>query len=153
MEATLRLKNEIVNHLRRKLNANVDELNQNIRLAKESRDNETKSSVGDKYETGREMVNIELEKLNVQLAKTAALLNILDKLNLQKEYKTVEFGSLVFTNNANYFISFGLGKIEVGNNSFFCISLESPIGKALNGKKSGDTVKFQTREIVINEIA
>jgi hypothetical protein len=33
-----------------------------IQLAIESRDNETKSNVGDKYETTREMMQLEIEK-------------------------------------------------------------------------------------------
>ncbi len=121
-------------------------------MAKESRDNESKSSVGDKYETGREMINIEIEKLNMQLGKTLILKNELSKITLEKQFKVVEPGSLVFTNNINYFISFGLGKIEVGNRSFFCISLESPIGKTLKGKKAGDIIKYQNNEMIIKEI-
>ena len=153
MEAKQRLKNEIVNQIRKKLNATIDEINRNMAFARESRDNETKSSVGDKYETGREMANMEMEKLNMQLSKTMILLNEVGKLNVQKEYNTIGFGSLVFTNKANYFISFGLGKVDVANETFFCISLESPIGKALSGKKQGDVVRFQNNEIVIKNIA
>ena len=152
METTFEVKNHIVNHIREKLKNTVAELSHNINMAKESRDSETKSSVGDKYETSREMVNIEIEKLSLQLSKTLILLNELEKINFQKEYRIVEFGSLVFTNNANYFISFGLGKIEIEKVIFFGISLESPIGKAMKGKKKGDTFRFQSNEVVIKEI-
>jgi len=44
-------------------------------FAKESRDNETKSTAGDKYETGRAMADIEVQKMDMQLAKHKQMLS------------------------------------------------------------------------------
>ena len=145
-------KEQIVNRLREKLRNNIDEINQNILLARESRDNNTKSTVGDKYETSREMMNLKIEKYNIQLAKALRLQKELDKINLQKKFEQVEFGSLVFTRNNIYFISIGFGRIDIENESVYCVSLASPIGKTLNHKKTGDVVGFQGTEIIINNI-
>ncbi len=123
-----------------------------IDSAKESRDNETKSSVGDKYETGRTLMQMEVEKNRIQLTKTESLKNELLKINLHKKFDQVEFGSLVKTSQNNYFISSALGKIEVNNEIFYCISLASPIGKLLHTKKAGDQFSFQGKEILINNI-
>jgi len=123
-----------------------------IDSAKESRDNETKSSVGDKYETGRTLMQMEVEKNRIQLTKTESLKNELLKINLHKKFDQVEFGSLVKTSQNNYFISSALGKIEVNNEIFYCISLASPIGKLLHTKKEGDQFSFQGKEILINNI-
>lgn len=146
------LKEQLIKHLQRKIRSRLDELNESVNSAKASRDNETKSSVGDKYETSREMINFEIEKFSVQLSKTTKLFIELDKINLQKAYDCVEFGSLVFTNYGNYFISIGIGKIEIKNESFFCISLASPIGKTLHHKNVGEKINFQGKEITIMEI-
>jgi transcription elongation GreA/GreB family factor len=146
------LKLAILNHIHQTLDQQTESLQSAITAAKESRDNETKSSVGDKYETGRAMVQMELEKNRVQLNKTLQLKNHISQINPQKQNNTVEFGSLVFTSAGNYFISIGMGKIEVKNESFFCISLASPMGKMLHQKKSGDKIIFQGKEIFISGI-
>ena len=146
------LKEVIVNHLVEIVNERIGNALKSIDLAKESRDNETKSSVGDKYETGRTMVQFELEKHNIQLLKAQQQKHKLSQINLQKKYNNVDFGSLVFTNHGNYFISIGLGKIEIGNESIYCISLASPIGKLLSRKSTGAKIYFQGKDFAILEI-
>jgi transcription elongation GreA/GreB family factor len=130
----------------------IDLAKQAIESAKESRDNETKSSVGDKFETGRTLMQFEVEKSKVQLKKTEKLKSELLKINIQRKYTKVEFGSLVYTNKWNYFISIGIGKININKKEYVCISLASPIGKALYNKTENDTVSFNQSEIVISKI-
>jgi len=145
-------KEVLVNHLIDIVNERIENTLKSISSARESRDNETKSSVGDKYETGRAMVQFEIEKHNIQLQKAQQQKHELTQINLQKKYTRVEFGSLVFTGQGNYFVSIGLGKIEIENESIYCISLASPIGKLLNNKKAGDELNFQGVETTILEI-
>ncbi|KJF43300.1 GreA/GreB family elongation factor [Draconibacterium sediminis] len=123
-----------------------------IALAKESRDSETKSSVGDKYETGRTLMQQEVEKNRVQLHKTERLKAELENIDLKKKFDKVEFGSLVSDGKNLYFIATALGKIEVDGKNCFCISLASPIGKALQNKSVGDKVSFMGRTIEIMAI-
>ncbi len=123
-----------------------------IALAKESRDSETKSSVGDKYETGRTLMQQEVEKNRVQLHKTERLKAELENIDLKKKFDKVEFGSLVSDGKNLYFIATALGKIEVDGKNCFCISLASPIGKALQNKAVGDKVSFMGRTIEIMAI-
>lgn len=152
MNKTANLKESIFNEIIKIIDERINSANQAIASAKESRDNETKSSVGDKYETGRAMMQMELEKNRVQLNIALKLKNELEKINLNKKYDTVEFGSLVTASNGIYFISIGIGKLDVENETVFCISMASPIGKLLHSKKTGDTFKFQGKEINISEI-
>lgn len=134
------------------LNQRIEFARQAINSAKESRDNETKSSVGDKYETSRTLMQMEVEKNRVQLTKTEMLKSELLKINLRQKFKSVEFGSLVITTQNNYFILSAIGKIDIENQSYFCISLASPIGKLLHTKKVGDSFSFQGNDIEITEI-
>ncbi len=120
--------------------------------AKESRDNESKCSAGDKYEVGRTMVQLELEKSRVLLNKSLKLKNELTQLNLKRKNNKVNSGSLVITNQGNYFISIGIGKIEIENRLYYAISLASPIGERLYGKREGERFNFQGKEIIIKEI-
>ena len=146
------IKQSFFNHLIELVNKKIEDALRSIDSAKESRDNETKSSVGDKYETGRTMMQFELEKNNLQLNKAIQLKNELAQIDLQKNYKQVEFGSLVFTDKDIYFISVGLGKIEINNNSCYSISLASPFGKIIYNKRVGDKIRFQEKEITITEL-
>ena len=123
-----------------------------IEIAKESRDNDTKSSAGDKFETGREMMQIEIENNKLLLNKALTQLNELKKIDLQKDYSKVEFGSLIITNNGNYFISIPEGRIEVEGDLFYAISMISPFGKLLNNKVVGNEITLNNKLFKIKEI-
>lgn len=152
MKKTTNIKESIFNLIIEIIENRVETTKLAIDSAKESRDNETKSSMGDKYETGRAMIQMELEKNRVQLNKALNLKNELEQIDLQKKYNKIEFGSLVITSNGSYFISIGIGKLIVENETIYSISLASPIGKLLNNKKAGDKFIFQGKENTVLEI-
>ncbi len=83
------LKQLLFNQLSNIIESKLATLNKAILLAKESRDSDTKSSAGDKYETGRAMMHIEIEKNEVQLSKTLKLKKELSEIDLLKEYNKV----------------------------------------------------------------
>ncbi len=123
-----------------------------IDLAKEARDSESKSSVGDKYETGRAMMQIEIGKHEAQLNRGTFMRHTLSQIDGKKENKKVEAGALVSTNRGIYFISVGIGKLEIDKVIVYAISLSSPIGKALMEKGVGDQFTFQGQHVEINDI-
>ena len=147
-----KLKSLILNKLKEIIDEKAAIIKTEIELAIETRDSETKNSTGDKYETTREMMQLEIEKNLVQLNKFEILKNELSKIDIYKNHKCVEYGSLVLTNENRYYISIGLGKIEINNEAVFCISLNSPIGKILQNKKAGEKISFQGKEISILSI-
>lgn len=146
------IKKELVTRLLEILDARINEANASIIAAKESRDSDTKSSMGDKYETGREMIQIEIGKYQDQLNKAVKLRKALGEISLQKQHQKVGFGSLVVTDMAIYFISVGMGVIHFDTKKYLAISLASPIGQLLEGKNAGDKIEFQARESEILEI-
>lgn len=152
MNHDISIKEQITQELIRLLDEKIAFLNQSIEAAKESRNNETKSSVGDKYETGRAMVQMELEKHQAQRTQIQTLKNTLARIDTAKISTTVEFGSLVSTPSGHYFMAIPFGKIEIAGTSVFCLSMASPIGKALAGKSAGTTLSFQGKEFVIQSI-
>jgi len=141
--------NRILEELDRKLHTAVGAME----TVKESRDSDTKSSAGDKYETGRAMMQLELEKSEAQWSNTMFQKKELARIDIHKVHTTVEFGSFVETNQGSYFISIGFSKIKVGGKDCFSISLASPIGKLLHHKNIGDEVRFQHRDFEITDIA
>jgi transcription elongation GreA/GreB family factor len=147
------IKATVLHHLQAILDQKLQEAQASIATMQASLGNETKSTAGDKYETGRAMVQIELQKLADQRDKIDVQLQTLAKVDLQKASPKVEFGSLVETDKERYFVAIGLGKIEVDGGICYVISLDSPIGKTLQGKKAGDSLNFQGREIVVRSVS
>lgn len=146
------LKSLILNKLVEIVNEKASIIKSEIELAIETRDSETKNNVGDKFENTREMMQLEVEKNLAQLNKFEMLKNELSKIDIYKTHSCVEYGSLVSTNENSYYISIGIGKIEISSESVYCISLNSPIGKILNNKKVGDEINFQDKKIKITNI-
>lgn len=123
-----------------------------LKSIEESRNNETKSSAGDKYETGRSMMQIEEENNRNQLFQAIQVRQELMKIDPMKISKTVETGSLVETNKGNYYISIGVGKIRLDNKVYYCVSNHSPIGMKMLGKETGDEIEFNGAKIKIGKI-
>lgn len=118
-----------------------------IRMAQESANEETKSSAGDKYETGRAMAQLEIEKGRSQWAEARKLKAALEQLREPATTEVAIRGSLVFTDQGNYFLSIPAGKLEIDGVTWFAISPASPLGSALMGARIGASVAFQNKQI------
>ena len=140
--------NEITVSLRDKILIIENELN----ILSDEKNNITKSSAGDKFETSRSTMQIEYDKLNNQLIQKKNQLKKIELLDTKKKYKSVNYGSLVITNTNKYLISIGLGQYIIDDHSVFAISLSSPIGKILLDKKKGDTFIFNNNTEKIIDI-
>ncbi len=113
-----------------------------IDAATESGNDETKSSAGDKHETGRAMMQLEQEKNAKQLHETLELKKLLDRINPNQQSQTVVLGSLVITNKEKFYISIGAGKIVIDSEIYFAVSPTSPIAIKLIGLKINQEVNF-----------
>lgn len=123
-----------------------------IESTTESKNSATKSTAGDKHETGRAMMERELALSTAQLRKAQVLKNELSKISLEVDVTSVQLGALVVTNQGNYFISIGLGKVNVLGDDCYAISGGSPLGIAMMGKQKGQKINFQGRNIEIIDV-
>ncbi|WP_445734406.1 3-oxoacyl-ACP synthase [Mariniflexile sp.] len=123
-----------------------------IKEIQESLTSETKSSAGDKHETGRAMLQLEREKAGNQLAEIQKVKETFSKIDITKQLKTVGLGSLVFTTQAHYFIAISAGEFSINKQTFYAISPYTPIGSLLLGKHVGDAVIFRDIKITITAI-
>ena len=114
--------------------------------------NEFKSSAGDKYETGREMINIEIQKLSTQLQQFQKLQGTLEVDKRNETTSVVKLGSLVEATNANYFICIPIGEVILGNKKVYVIGTGSPIAQALIGRSIGDSFNFNAVSGTIRSI-
>jgi len=113
---------------------------------------ETKSSAGDKHETGRAMLQLEREKVGNQLADIQNLKESFSKIDISKTYEMVGLGSIVITSQNNYFIAISAGEFTVENNAYYAISPNTPMGQLLLGKKVGDEVLFREQRFKIVKV-
>ncbi|MDX1653445.1 MAG: hypothetical protein R3277_13185, partial [Brumimicrobium sp.] len=109
------LKKQAIIKMKAILSEKQSDLHQSLIDLKESRESDTKSSAGDKYETGREMINQEMDAVQTRLDQVKLLLNEVDNLPVKGNLGAVSTGSLVKTNRGLYLIGPGLGKITIDN--------------------------------------
>jgi transcription elongation GreA/GreB family factor len=119
----------------------------------ESANQETKSSAGDKYETSRAMMQQEKDKHADQLDQAQELRRQLELLDPAITKAQIQTGSLVQTNEGQYYLSVSLGKMVLDNQTVFVLSAAAPLGQALLHKRIGDKIVFQKRSIEILEIS
>tara|TARA_B100002049_G_C16005022_1_gene343224 strand:- start:315 stop:767 length:453 start_codon:yes stop_codon:yes gene_type:complete len=115
-------------------------------------ENETKSSAGDKYETGREMINLEINKLAEQLQQFKNLRNTLNVAKSRTNNGSAQLGTAVKTNMANYFIAIPADRIIVDGEEYFAIGANSPIAQLLLHKKAGEEITFNGKSAEILEV-
>ena len=129
-------KREILNFIQNILTEKIQNLQKLIEETRAS-SNDTKSSMGDKYETGREMLQQEINNLQIQLNGFSNSMNILKNIN-PVPHQSVGLGSLVQTEKGKFFIAVSLGEIVFEKEKIFIISAESPLAKAMHGLKKND---------------
>lgn len=111
---------------------------QAIAEAQQAQADDTKSSAGDKYETGREMAQQETNRNLAQLNEANKLMVALNHLPLNGTGEVAEAGSIVHTNNGSFYLAISAGTISYAGKSYMAISPASPLGLSLKGKKAGD---------------
>jgi hypothetical protein len=146
------VKGKLIELIKENLKKKIQDMHKDFQLARESRNSDTKSSAGDKFETGREMMQKEMDKCSMMIDLYQNQWNTMDQIKIQNTSKLIDQGSLIMTDKGNYLLSIGLGKIELDRESYFIISLDSPIGSLLKGKGIGDKIIFRDNAIKITNI-
>ena len=109
---------------------------------------ETKSSAGDKHETGRAMIQLEMEKASQQLSVVNEMNEILKRISIKESSNNIKLGSIIKTTNGTYFLAISVGQVTVENETYFVVSSKSPIGIQLLGKQVGEIIPFNKAEIL-----
>lgn len=129
------------------------EMRKAIAEAQEAANEETKSSAGDKFETGREVLQQEIDLNLIRLNELDKMRQTLEKiLPGQKSYSAGP-GSVVKTNNGNYYISISAGQLKVDGVTYYAISAASPIGAKLAGGKTGDQFEMNGKKFIIEGVS
>ena len=120
----------------------MHQLNELLQDAFDATATESKSSAGDKHETSRAMAQLEREKIGGQLIEMTKLHTILQRIQPTFVSDSIQLGSLVETTSGWFYISVGIGILNVAGTSLYCITPNAPVGKLLRGKKVQDSIEF-----------
>lgn len=125
-----------------------------MQAAQESSNSDTKSSAGDKYETGREMAQQERDRHAAQLHEAQQQLADLQKINPELASDTVRLGALVTTSLGLFYVSIGAGRLRTADGQdFMAVSPSAPIMAALSGKRTGETVMFNGKPVQVQAVS
>lgn len=149
----MELKKQLYQQCLEKVKQSLADAQQAIDNAQAAAKDDTKSSAGDKYETGREMMQQETDRNMAQLNEANKLLIALNKINTESVNQIVAAGSVAKTNNGNFYMAVSAGVLTVNNERYFAISPVSPIGMKLIGTKAGSEFdlngkRYQVKEVV-----
>ena len=145
----MELKAQIIEHIKGQIAEKIAIAKHAMEEAQRSANEETKSSAGDKYETGRAMAQNERDKYAGQLALLKIEMNQLETINFYRQFGMVLKGALVETEIGFILLSISIGQITIQGKNVMVVSNISPIGKAIWMKKVGERIEFIGKTISI----
>ena len=116
-----------------------------MQAAQESSSSETKSSAGDKYETGREMANAERDRNAAHMQQAQQLQAELGRISPDAPCDTVRPGALVHTSLGLFYVSISAGRLE--GHDVFAVSAAAPVAVALKGLRAGQEAVFNGKAV------
>lgn len=130
----------------------IEQINGSLEQAREASLQETKSSAGDKYETGREMMRIQSDMQALHLYEAQDLLHRLERVDVSQVHTSVRPGAVVLTDVGLYFISQSIGPVVLDGLEYQTMSLASPLGKVIKGLSCGESAPFRERTVLVRDI-
>ena len=149
----LELKKLILTEMKAQLELKISSTQSDIASIQDSKLSATKSTAGDKHETGRAMMERELVMAQAQLSKSQRMLADIDQIESMPATEKVGFSSLVVTSSGKFLIGAAFGKVEVSGETCFAISGVSPMGEILLGKKVGEEYEFRGLKNTVESIS
>mgnify|MGYP006156283841 CR=1 FL=1 len=126
-------KSDVLDELIKQLTEKLFNLKGSLLSLIESRNSDTKSSSGDKFETSREMAQIEISKIEKEIVKTQQLITDL----------TSKASQFIITDKGAFLISIPFGKLMVNSSEVFCISNSAPITNQLVNTEISANFKYR----------
>nr|WP_255670479.1 3-oxoacyl-ACP synthase [Mucilaginibacter sp. UR6-11] len=130
----------------------MDAAQQGIDEAQQASKDDTKSSAGDKYETGRAMMQQETDRNMAQLNEANKLKVALNSIATSAINKNADTGSVVITNNGSFYIAISAGTLLVNGQTYIAISPASPIALKMKGLKADDEFNLNGKAYKVESI-
>ncbi|HOS49048.1 MAG TPA: hypothetical protein PLG57_10450 [Bacteroidia bacterium] len=145
-------KQRFIDHCHAILNDRVAMLEEAVKDAQDSANNEDKSSAGDKHETARALSQ---NSRDLNASVLAEALKERDFLLSLKDTDPAEFvknGAVVLTSSFNAFVCINLGKVDFEDLSIMSISPSAPIAQKMLKLKKADKFNFNNRETLLLDV-
>ncbi len=146
------LKEKIIEEISKLLEYKISEVEEELNLLTKDKNQITKSSAGDKFETSRATIQSEFDKVSINLIKLKDQLRKIKLISITSKPQKIGYGTLVKTSNSMYMVSIGYGKLRLDSKDIYVISPLSPIGKKLINKQEGESISFNSKNEEILEI-
>jgi hypothetical protein len=134
------------------INTREVEIRKAIDEAQEAANNETKSSAGDKFETGREAMQQEIDLNLVRQNELRKIKTVLDFIIPAQISSIAVPGSLIYTNNGNFYIAISAGQLKIDDKTYYAVSAASPIGTQLMGKTAGHQFTLNGKQFKVEKV-
>lgn len=138
---------DIIGALEQALEAGVDAARTELETLRGSLEGEAKSTAGDKHETGRAMVQLEMEQAGLRLARMEAMRGQWRGLEPHRSRAVVGPGAVVETDGGLFVIGVALGRFAMSDGAHgTAISSDAPLAMALRGLEPGGGTVFRGRD-------
>ena len=129
----------------------INDYKEEINLIKDSISSNDKGSSEDDDSGSGKLLN-DLEKNMAYLNDAKKTKEYLSNIKTNIDSKEAILGSIVKTNMMNFYISTSIGKIDVDDETYYAISVNSPIGQLLINKPVNTRFEFNQNKYIITEI-
>lgn len=113
--------------------------------------NDTKSSMGDEYETSREMMQQEITRIQTQLNEVLVQQEIFSKIKVI-DNDIIGLGSYIETTMGNFCLACSFGEIIFEGKKIFVLSTQTPLAKILSGKTINDSFEMNGKSFKITNV-
>jgi transcription elongation GreA/GreB family factor len=111
-----------------------------------SLEGESKSTAGDKHETGRAMVQMEMEQAAGRLSRVEGMIRQWHALEPARGRQEVRPGAVVTTDQGGFVMGVAWGAFDVPKaEAWRAISADAPLAQAMRAASPGSTVEFRGR--------
>lgn len=143
----------ILKHLMGHVDKDLEEAKARMASLKESLGAESKSSAGDKHETGRAMIHLEQERVQDTVGRLEHMRGVLVQRATQgKAIQRVSPGALVETTGPWVLVGVPLGKVQLPDALVLCVGVEAPLAQQWHGAQPGDQVLLGSQQLTIQAI-
>ena len=135
------IKSQLYQHCMNYVDHLIQQAESGLNQAQNDANQEEKSSAGDKFETHRAMMHLQMESFIQRLDLAQGLQRTLFSLSLTHKYK-VGLGALVKTDRGIYFIAVSAPPLIIDGVKYTFLSTEAPLYRALAEKQQDDWVEW-----------
>lgn len=140
----------IIAEITHMLEGKIASLSRDLDALHESMAGDTKSSMGDKYETSREMAQQEISRIRQVLDQTRNQLSAIDPEG--NKNGIAARGSIVFTTSYIFYIGSAFGLADLTGGKIFGLGPDAPVARSLIGLAAGKSFYLNGKNETVKTI-